>query len=71
MTHYIVEKYCVGLDLEEDNKYLLGVFDTKDKAEKAIMFYENKDIENNADKEYYLIKYRIYEMGLNIVHYIK
>lgn len=61
----------MGLDLEDDIYYLLGVFDSKDKAENAITYYESKDKENNAEEEYYLIKYHIYEMELNKIKYEK
>ena len=66
MKVYAIEIYC-GLDYEGDNFEILGIFDSKEKAEKVKIEYENSEeyqlYSNDRMWDYYDIHIAEYEIN--------
>lgn len=64
MKVYVVSIHC-GLDYEGDNFEILGIFDSKEKAEKVKIEYENSEEYRTDSKlwDYYDIHIAEYEIN--------
>ena len=64
MKVYVIEFYC-GLDYEGDGFEILGIFDSKEKAEKVKIEYENSEEYRTYSKrwDYYYIDIAEYEIN--------
>ena len=66
MKVYVIEFYC-GLDYEGDGFEILGIFDSKEKAEKVKIEYENSEeyqlYSNDRMWDYYDIHIAEYEIN--------